>query len=122
MKSEVVHGVSVPKIGFGTWRIGGDSYPNPDLDSTSLNALRTALEVGYTHFDTAEVYAAGHSEELLGVPSGRQVPNVNVSSLRPRSPPNTCSMSRSSVPATTVCAGSSWNTLTCTLFIGHASA
>ena len=66
MKNEAVHGVSVPKIGFGTWRIGGDSYPNPDLDSVSLTALRTALETGYTHFDTAEVYASGHSEELVG--------------------------------------------------------
>jgi diketogulonate reductase-like aldo/keto reductase len=66
MKSETVHGVSVPKIGFGTWRIGGDSYADPKLDDASLNALRTALEVGYTHFDTAEVYAAGHSEELVG--------------------------------------------------------
>lgn len=66
MKYEVVHRVSVPKIGFGTWRLGGDSYPNPELDSASMSALRTALEVGYTHFDTAEVYAAGHSEELLG--------------------------------------------------------
>lgn len=64
MRFETVHGVSLPKIGFGTWRIGGDSYP--ELDSTSLIALQTALEVGYTHFDTAEVYAAGHSEELLG--------------------------------------------------------
>ncbi|HSL42147.1 MAG TPA: aldo/keto reductase [Anaerolineales bacterium] len=66
MKSETVHGVSVPKIGFGTWRIGGDSYADRKLDDTSLAALRTALEVGYAHFDTAEVYAAGHSEELLG--------------------------------------------------------
>lgn len=66
MKYETVHGVSVPKIGFGTWRIGGDSYPEPKLDSISLAALRTALEVGYTHFDTAEIYAAGYSEELLG--------------------------------------------------------
>ena len=66
MKYEVVHRVSVPKIGFGTWKVGGDSYPNPDLDSTYLSALRAALEVGYTHFDTAEIYAAGHSEELLG--------------------------------------------------------
>jgi diketogulonate reductase-like aldo/keto reductase len=31
-----------------------------------MTALRTALDVGYTHFDTAESYAAGHSEELLG--------------------------------------------------------
>jgi diketogulonate reductase-like aldo/keto reductase len=66
MKHDIVHGVSVPKIGFGTWRLGGDSYADPALDSTSLTALRTALEVGYTHFDTAEVYAAGHAEELLG--------------------------------------------------------
>ncbi|HUE99693.1 MAG TPA: aldo/keto reductase, partial [Anaerolineales bacterium] len=66
MKYETLHGLSIPKIGFGTWRIGGDSYPDSKLDSTSLAALRTALEVGYIHFDTAEVYAAGHSEELLG--------------------------------------------------------
>jgi 2,5-diketo-D-gluconate reductase B len=66
MKYETVHGHSIPKIGFGTWKIGGDSYPNPKLDSASLTALRTALEVGYKHFDTAEVYADGHSEELLG--------------------------------------------------------
>jgi diketogulonate reductase-like aldo/keto reductase len=66
MKYETVHGVSLPKIGYGTWRIGGDSYADPKLDSASLAALRTALGVGYLHFDTAEVYAAGHSEELLG--------------------------------------------------------
>jgi diketogulonate reductase-like aldo/keto reductase len=66
MKHETVHGVTVPKVGFGTWRIGGDSYADAKQDPVSLAALRTALEVGYTHFDTAEGYAAGHSEELLG--------------------------------------------------------
>jgi diketogulonate reductase-like aldo/keto reductase len=66
MKYETVHGVSIPKIGFGTWKIGGDSYPDPKRDAASLKALGAALEVGYTHFDTAEVYADGHSEELLG--------------------------------------------------------
>jgi diketogulonate reductase-like aldo/keto reductase len=66
MKYETLHGLSIPKIGFGMWKIGGDSYPNPSLDDDSMRALRTALEVGYTHFDTAEGYAAGHSEELLG--------------------------------------------------------
>jgi diketogulonate reductase-like aldo/keto reductase len=66
MKFETIHGVTIPKIGFGTWRIGGDSYADPKLDPVSLTALRTALEVGYTHFDTAEGYAAGHSEELVG--------------------------------------------------------
>src|SRR5215207_7341194 len=67
MKYETLPGgEQIPKIGFGTWKIGGDSYPDPKLDSVSLAALRTALEVGYTHFDTAEGYAAGYSEELVG--------------------------------------------------------
>jgi len=66
MKYETVKGGSIPKIGFGMWKIGGDSYPEPGRDSASMAALRTALEVGYTHFDTAEGYASGHSEELLG--------------------------------------------------------
>ena len=66
MKYETVHHVTLPKIGFGTWSIGGGSYPNPKLDSASMTALRAALETGYTHFDTAEAYASGHSEELVG--------------------------------------------------------
>jgi len=61
-----VQSVVLPKIGFGTWKIGGDSYPEPSRDAASLAALYSALEVGYTHFDTAEAYAAGHSEELIG--------------------------------------------------------
>lgn len=66
MKYETIHAVTLPKIGFGTWRLGGDSHPDPKQDAASLAALRTALEVGYTHFDTAEGYAAGHAEELIG--------------------------------------------------------
>lgn len=58
--------VTLPKIGFGAWNIGGGSYPDPRQDPASMTALRTALEVGYTHFDTAEYYASGHSEELIG--------------------------------------------------------
>lgn len=66
MKYEIIHNLSLPKIGFGTWTIGGEVSPNPAWDSKSLTALRSALEIGYTHFDTAEYYAAGHSEELVG--------------------------------------------------------
>jgi diketogulonate reductase-like aldo/keto reductase len=39
---------------------------DPRQDASSLAALRSALELGYTHFDTAESYASGHTEELLG--------------------------------------------------------
>jgi diketogulonate reductase-like aldo/keto reductase len=66
MKFEYWQDLTLPKIGFGTWKIGGGSSANPSLDSRSLAALHSALELGYTHFDTAEGYAEGHAEELLG--------------------------------------------------------
>ncbi|MBI5963415.1 MAG: aldo/keto reductase [Chloroflexi bacterium] len=74
MKYEIIHNTStssvhrltLPKIGFGTWKIGGESSADPTTDSVSLAALHFALEVGYTHFDTAEMYANGHAEDLLG--------------------------------------------------------
>ena len=58
-------GLSLPKIGFGMWKIGGDSSPDPSRDQTSQAALAAALNIGYTHFDTAESYARGRSEEML---------------------------------------------------------
>jgi diketogulonate reductase-like aldo/keto reductase len=66
MKYDSLPHLTLPKIGFGTWKIGGGSHADPKTDPVSLTALHTALEIGYTHFDTAEMYANGHSEELLG--------------------------------------------------------
>jgi diketogulonate reductase-like aldo/keto reductase len=66
MKYESLPSLTLPKIGFGTWKIGGNSYPDPSKDDRSIVALRAALESGYTHFDTAEMYAGGRAEELLG--------------------------------------------------------
>ena len=66
MRYENIHNLQIPKIGFGTWTIGGRGQADPSVDEKSLQALRSALELGYTHFDTAEAYAAGHAEELLG--------------------------------------------------------
>ena len=65
MKFETLYGLSIPKLGFGTWKIGGGSYADPKLDSASLTALRSALEVSYIHIDTAEMYGGGHAEELI---------------------------------------------------------
>jgi diketogulonate reductase-like aldo/keto reductase len=63
---ETVNKVTLPKIGFGTWSIGGGGNPDHSIDEKSMKALRSALDLGYTHFDTAEYYGGGHSEELLG--------------------------------------------------------
>jgi diketogulonate reductase-like aldo/keto reductase len=66
MKYEILRNLRIPKIGFGTWKIGGENSPDPARDARSLAALRSAIDLGYTHFDTAESYAAGHAEELIG--------------------------------------------------------
>lgn len=42
------NGVTIPKIGFGTWQI-------PDGEE-AYRAVSYAFEVGYTHIDTAQVY------------------------------------------------------------------
>lgn len=66
MKFEtLLNGQNFPKIGFGTWNLGGGMAPNYAEDERYLAALRAALDIGYTHFDTAEMYASGHAEELL---------------------------------------------------------
>lgn len=66
MRFENHSNLQIPKIGFGTWRIGGGNDADYSSDDRSLAALRSALDLGYTLFDTAESYAAGHAEELLG--------------------------------------------------------
>lgn len=59
-------GTQLPVMGLGTWAMGGRSYPDPSQDERALSAIRAALEIGYTHIDTAEMYANGHTEELVG--------------------------------------------------------
>lgn len=65
MSEQLPSGLSLPKIGFGMWKIGGGMSADPTQDARSLAALDAALDCGYTHFDTAEMYANGHSEVLL---------------------------------------------------------
>jgi diketogulonate reductase-like aldo/keto reductase len=58
-------GEPIDRIGLGTWRVGGGSIANPSEDARALRALEAALALGYTHIDTAEMYAGGHTETLI---------------------------------------------------------
>jgi 2,5-diketo-D-gluconate reductase B len=42
-----MHGRQVPALGFGTWQLNGEPC---------IRAMRTALDVGYRHIDTAQAY------------------------------------------------------------------
>jgi aryl-alcohol dehydrogenase-like predicted oxidoreductase len=57
--------MKVSKITFGCWEMGGAQWKITD-DENNVNAVRKALELGFTSFDTAEAYGNGHSEEVLG--------------------------------------------------------
>jgi diketogulonate reductase-like aldo/keto reductase len=59
-------GESVAAIGLGTWNMGGRESPDHRDDERLIEAIRYAVELGMNHVDTAEMYAAGHAEELVG--------------------------------------------------------
>lgn len=58
-------GRTVSALGLGTWAMGGDEWGDTD-DQESLDVVRAAVAAGVTLIDTADVYGAGHSEELVG--------------------------------------------------------
>lgn len=58
-------GIEVTDVGLGLWAVAGSEW-GPADDQASLDAIEVALDAGVNFFDTADVYAAGHSEELLG--------------------------------------------------------
>jgi len=57
---------SGPRLGFGAWAVGGTGWGAPSAEGDRLAAVRRALELGITFFDTAPTYGDGASESLLG--------------------------------------------------------
>jgi aryl-alcohol dehydrogenase-like predicted oxidoreductase len=57
-------GWQVSEIAFGGWQLGGQ-WGAVD-DQASIRSLLHAFERGVNFVDTAELYGAGHSEEVIG--------------------------------------------------------
>lgn len=55
-------GAAVPAIGQGTWNMGEDARQRKQ----EADALRRGLDLGMTLIDTAEMYASGGAEEVVG--------------------------------------------------------
>ncbi|MFF1641068.1 aldo/keto reductase [Streptomyces sp. NPDC058246] len=79
-------GLDVSALGFGCWAIGGE-WATPDGqplgwgkvdDEESVRAIRRALDLGVTFFDTADAYGAGHSERVLARALGKRRADVVV--------------------------------------------
>ncbi|MFI6279029.1 aldo/keto reductase [Streptomyces sp. NPDC050988] len=79
-------GIEVSALGFGCWAIGGE-WTRPDGqplgwgkvdDDESVRAIRRALDLGVTFFDTADAYGTGHSERVLARALGKRRADVVV--------------------------------------------
>ena len=99
-------GRSVSELGIGMWGMGGGAggWTGSD-DRRSMAVLRAAVDAGVTFFDSASVYGAGRSDELLGAlarertgrdlflaskiaPKNREWPAVPGSRIRDAFPPD----------------------------------
>lgn len=62
MQTIELGGESVPRIGQGTWHMG----ENAGQRQAEVRALREGLDLGMMLIDTAEMYAEGGAEEVVG--------------------------------------------------------
>ena len=66
-------GISINRLGLGSWAIGGPCVDGDSQmgwgdvdDGQSVRAIHAALDMGVNYIDTANIYGAGHSEEVVG--------------------------------------------------------
>ena len=62
-------GIHLSAIGLGAWAIGGGGYKfgwGSQEDRESMATIHRAIDMGINWIDTAPVYGAGHSEEIVG--------------------------------------------------------
>lgn len=59
---QLPNGAEVPALGQGTWNMG----ENPTEAKREIASLRAGLDLGMTLIDTAEMYAEGGAEKIVG--------------------------------------------------------
>lgn len=65
-------GKEVPALGLGTWNMGETRSSAPQ----QVESIRKAIDLGMTLIDTAEMYADGRSEEVVGAAIAGRRQNV----------------------------------------------
>ena len=65
--------LKISRMGLGSWAIGGPWYEGDTPlgwgqvdDAQSIRSIHAALDLGVNYIDTANIYGAGHSEEVVG--------------------------------------------------------
>lgn len=59
---KLADGTTVPALGLGTWHMGGSRHDR----AAEVKALQRGLDLGLSLIDTAEMYAEGGAEEVVG--------------------------------------------------------
>ena len=65
MKTRLLRDIEVSAVGIGCMGFHHGYGPAPDREE-AVRLIRYAIELGCTHFDTAEGYGRGHNELLVG--------------------------------------------------------
>lgn len=66
MKHIQLYGIDTPVRRIGLGCMGMSEFYGPSDDTTSLQVMERALELGVNFFDTADMYGRGRNEELVG--------------------------------------------------------
>ena len=64
---KLANGFEMPVYGLGMWQMGGrNERDTSNDDAADIAAIKNAIKLGVTHIDTAESYADGYTETLVG--------------------------------------------------------
>jgi len=90
MMATFADGATVPALGIGTYRMGESA----SLREREISALQLALDLGVRVIDTAEMYADGGAERVVGaaLSGGRRDQAFVVSKVRPSNASRTGAM------------------------------